>query len=258
MNCHWLLISVVTMLTAITGMAVAADSPDTRCYELRVYTAGEGKLDALNARFRDHTCKLFEKHGMTLIGFWLPLENKEQKLYYILAYPSREAREASWKAFMDDPDWKAVFAESERGGKLAAHVESTFLHATDFSPELKPAADGEPRVFELRTYTATPKNLPKLLARFRDHTLDLFKRHGMTSVGYWTLDAGQPGADDTLVYMLAHKSKEARDASFKTFAADPDWQAAKTASEKDAGGSLTVKDGVKSVLMSPTDYSPMK
>ncbi len=252
------LLAALLTLPALATIARAAEPADTRCYELRVYTAGEGKLDALNTRFRDHTCKLFEKHGMTLIGFWLPLENKEQKLYYILAYPSREAREASWKAFMDDPDWKAAFAESERGGKLAVKVESNFLHATDFSPEVKPAADGEPRVFELRTYTATPKNLPKLLARFRDHTLDLFKRHGMTNIGYWTLDAGQPGVDDTLVYLLAHKSKDARDASFKSFAADPDWEAAKAASEKDAGGSLTVKDGVKSALMSPTDYSPMK
>lgn len=255
---HWLPVTSILVATALARAAAAADSADTRCYELRVYTAGEGKLDALNTRFRDHTCKLFEKHGMTLIGFWLPLENKEQKLYYILAYPSREAREASWKAFRDDPDWKAVLAESERDGKLAAKVESTFLHATDFSPEPKPTADGEPRVFELRTYTATPKNLSKLLARFRDHTVDLFKKHDMTNIGYWTLDAGQPGVDDTLVYMLAHKSKDARDASFKSFAADPGWQAAKAASEKDGGGSLTIKDGVKSVLMSPTDYSPMK
>ena len=253
-----LLVAAMMTLPALSHLAVAADSPDSRCYELRIYTTAEGKLDALNARFRDHTCKLFEKHGMTLVGFWLPLENPKGQLVYILSYPSREAREASWKAFMDDPDWKAALAESERGGKLVVKVDSTFLHATDFSPEIKPSAAGEPRVFELRTYTATPKNLPKLLARFRDHTLDLFKRHGMNSVGYWTLDAGQPGADDTLIYLLAHKSKAARDASFKSFAADPDWQAAKSASEKDAGGSLTVKDGVKSVLMSPTDYSPMK
>jgi hypothetical protein len=138
------------------------------------------------------------------------------------------------------------------------HVDSKFLHATDFSPEIKPAADVTPRVFELRTYTATPGNLAALHARFRDHTMELFKKHGMTNVGYWSLEADQKGAADTLVYVLAHKSKEARDASFKSFGSDPHWQAAKAASEKAAGGSLTTKDGVVSILLTPTDYSPTK
>src|SRR3954447_1991429 len=112
-------ISITTTATAfLTFIAVAtlraADAPqDTRCYELRVYTAGEGKLDDLHTRFREHTCKLFEKHGMTNIGYWVAVDNKEHKLYYMLAYPSREAREKSWKAFMADPEWKAAYAASE-------------------------------------------------------------------------------------------------------------------------------------------------
>lgn len=247
----------LTLITAVT-LSAADTSKDTRCYELRVYTAGEGKLDDLNARFREHTCKLFEKHGMTNIGYWVPVDNNEHKLYYILAYPSREAREKSWKAFMADPEWKSVYAASEKNGTLVTKVDSTFLHATDFSPEIKAAAADAPRVFELRTYTTTPGNLKALQARFRDHTVELFKKHGMTNFGYWSLDTDQKAAGDTLVYLLAHKSVEARDASFKTFAADPEWQAAKDASEKAAGGSLTTKDGVKSVLMTATDYSPTK
>jgi hypothetical protein len=188
----------------------------------------------------------------------VPVDNKQQKLYYILAYPSREDRVKSWKAFMADPEWKSVYAASEKNGTLVTHVDSTFLHATDFSPAIKPAAGDVSRVFELRTYTTTPGNSKALHARFRDHTIELFKKHGMTNFGYWNLDSDQKAADDTLVYLLAHKSIEARDESFKTFAADPDWQAAKEASEKAAGGSLTVKDGVKSVLLTPTDYSPTK
>jgi hypothetical protein len=112
-------------------------------------------------------------------------------------------------------------------------------------------------VFELRTYTTTPGNLERLHARFRDHTISLFEKHGMTNFAYWALDTDQKGAADTLVYMLAHKSKEARDASFKAFQNDPDWKAAKDASEKGVG-SLTTPDGVKSVLLQPTDYSPTK
>ena len=119
-------------------------------------------------------------------------------------------------------------------------------------------AQGSNRVFELRTYTATPGKLDDLNSRFRDHTVKLFERHGMTNFGYWTpMDKGQ-GADSTLIYILAHKSKEAAAASFKAFAQDPAWVAARKASEDKAGGSLTVKDGVKSVFMVATDYSPTK
>ena len=263
MHYNFFLAAMFLTLSTVSTLWAADTVKDSRCYELRVYTAADGKLDALHARFRDHTCKLFEKHGMTNIGYWVPIENAEHKLYYILAYPSRGAREKSWRDFMADPDWKAAFAASEKDGKLVTHADSTFLHATDFSPEIKPSQETPPRVFELRTYTATPNNLTALRARFRDHTIALFAKHDMTNFGYWAVDANQPDADkkrpgDTLIYMLVHKSKEARDASFKAFQADPEWIVAKNASEKAAGGSLTITDGVKSVLLSPTDYSPTK
>src|ERR1035437_8147616 len=90
--------ALVTALTAFTAGSAAA--ADTRCYEMRIYYAAPGKLDALNSRFRDHTCKLFENHGMMNIGYWLPITNTENKLVYLLAYPSRDAREKSWKEFM--------------------------------------------------------------------------------------------------------------------------------------------------------------
>src|SRR5213595_1142897 len=96
------------------GKTTTADAAAKgRVFEIRTYTASDGKLDALHARFRNHTTKLFEKHGMTNVGYWTPVENTENKLVYMLAYPSREAREASWKAFMADPDWQAAHAESE-------------------------------------------------------------------------------------------------------------------------------------------------
>ena len=248
----------MSLAAAFLNIANADPVKDTRCYEMRVYFANAGKLDDLHARFRNHTVKLFEKHGMTNIGYWTPIENTDNKLVYILAYPSREAREASWKAFQADPDWQAAKAESEKNGALVGKVESTFLSATDFSPEIK-ATSAAPRVFELRTYTATPNNLDHLLKRFREHTVALFTKHGMTQFGYWTPMKDQPGADNTLVYILAHKSKEAAAASFKAFREDPDWIAAKDTSEKEGGGSLTVvPDGVKSVFMQATDYSPTK
>ena len=248
--------ALVTAMTAFTASPTAA--ADTRCYELRIYHAAPGKLDALNSRFRDHTCKLFEKHGMANIGYWLPMTNTENRLVYLLAYPNRDAREKSWKEFGADPDWQIVAKESEKDGKLVLKAESVFLMATDFSPAIKPSAAREARVFELRTYTASPGNLDNLLARFRDHTLKLFKKHGMTSFGYWTPTEKKDGAGEKLIYLLAHKSQEAAAESFRDFRADADWIAVKKASEDKAGGSLTVQNGVKSEFLVPMDYSPTK
>ena len=136
-----------------------------------------------------------------------------------------------------------------------------FLQATDYSPAIKPGVASPPRTFELRTYTASVGNLDALNARFRDHTVKLFAKHGMENFGYWTMsDKKAKGADNTLVYLLAHKSQEAAVDSFKSFRTDPDWVAARAASEKKAGGSLTDGGmaGVKSVFLKPTDYSQTK
>ena len=136
--------SIVAVLVLLSGIALllsaraaAADAPPAgKVYELRVYHANPGKLEALNARFRDHTCKLFQKHGMELVGFWTPVEGKEadNTLYYIIAFPSAEAQKKAWAAFRDDPVWKQVKADSEKEGVLVNKVDSTNLKATDYSP----------------------------------------------------------------------------------------------------------------------------
>ena len=231
---------------------------DGRLFELRTYHADPGKLDALLGRFRDHTCKLFEKHGMTNVGYWVPVENPDRLLVYLLAYPDRAARDAAWKGFLADEDWKKAAAASEVNGKLVAKIEERFLTATDFSSAFAPAAGGADRLFEMRTYTTTPGKLPDLHRRFRDHTTGLFAKHGMTNGGYFRLTAGQEGADNTLLYFLAHRDAAAAEKSWAAFRADPAWVAAKKASEEAAGGSLTVPDGVKSIFLKPVDFSPVK
>jgi hypothetical protein len=246
-------------LAALAAPAKSEDAKPMTVYEMRVYTAAPGKLDALNARFKNHTMKLFEKHGITNVGYFVPLDNKDDKLIYFLSYPSKEARDTSWKAFGADPDWQKARAESEKNGKLVSKVETRFLVPTDYSPALKVGSSGGDRVFELRTYTATKGNLGRLNDRFKDHTMKLFEKHGMTNVVYWNVPKGQPGADATLVYLLAHKSKDAAAKSFGAFRNDPDWKAAREASERAGGGSLTEpKGGVVSEFLKPTDYSPLK
>jgi hypothetical protein len=144
-----IMVKAMTLFVAAVALAVsgllmvrpteAADEKKAgeRFFEMRTYVAPEGKLDALHARFRDHTNKLFAKHGIELVGYWTPAdEDKGAKntLVYILAYPSREAREASWKAFQADPEWQKAKAESEKGGKLVEKVVSVYLKPTDYSP----------------------------------------------------------------------------------------------------------------------------
>src|SRR6516164_965735 len=239
--------------TGLATPATQAEENDSRLFEMRTYYAAPGKLDALHARFRDHTLKLFEKHGMTNIGYWVPTDNADNKLIYVLAFPDRDVREKAFKSFGADPDWQKAFKDSEKDGKLVTKIENVFLTATDYSPAVKPGKDGE-RVFELRTYTASKGNLDNLNARFRDHTLKLFEKHGMTNVAYWVLAKDQKGAqspwkeqaDATLIYMLAHKSADAAKKSFEEFRNDPDWIKARKNSEEKAGGPLTIKDGVKS------------
>ena len=108
---------------------------ENRVFEMRTYTTVDGRLDALLTRFRDHTTKLFEKHGMTNIGYWVPQDAPLSKntLVYVLAYPSREAAKKSWDGFRTDPVWQKAQKESEVSGKIVDHVVSVFMDPADFS-----------------------------------------------------------------------------------------------------------------------------
>jgi NIPSNAP len=124
-----------TLMLTIPTQADDKPAAENRVFEMRTYYANPGKMSALHARFRDHTCKLFEKHGITLIGFWSPIDKdkSEEVLVYMLAYPSKEAADKAWKAFREDPDWIKAKNDSEKDGGLVKKVESVFLTGTDYS-----------------------------------------------------------------------------------------------------------------------------
>jgi len=249
---HWL---------PVLALTLAAHAADTRLYEMRTYYAAPGKFEAMNARFRQHACRLFERHGIVNIGYWTPVDEKDgaaNKLVYVVAHPDRDGREKAWKAFMADPDWQAAYKASEVDGKLVEKADVQLLQATDYSPTLAAPAGPGPRVFELRTYTAAPGRLDALNARFRDHTVALFEKHGIHNLVYWVPVTGEKGAGETLVYFVTHASPGAAAESFKKFGADPAWQQARKESEEKAGGGLTVQGGVKSVFFKATDYSPLQ
>ena len=121
---------------ALFTPVAAVHAAGNRVFEIRTYTAAPGKLDALNARFRDHTIKVFDKYGMKSIGYWVPQDAplKDNTLIYVLAHESREAAAKSWTAFRADPDWVKAKADSEKDGPLTTKVEFVFVDPTDYSP----------------------------------------------------------------------------------------------------------------------------
>jgi NIPSNAP len=241
----------IVALTAADALAAEA----APVYELRIYTTHPGKMPDMLARFRDHTCKLFERHGMINVGYWLPTDPKEaHKLYYVLQHQSRAAAQASWKAFMADPAWHAVRQSSEAAGAIVAGVESVYLERTDYSPGI-PADFTGSHIFELRTYVANEGKLAALDTRFREHTVALFAKHGMINLPYWHPTDADKGGGKTLIYLLAHTNEEAAKKSWESFRADPEWITVRTASE--ANGSLLVSRP-QGIYLRAVDFSALK
>jgi NIPSNAP len=113
-----------------------AEAQGRKVFELRTYTSPEGRLDDLLARFRNDTLRIFEKHGMENVGYWVPTDApaSANTLIYILAHDSRDAATKSWAAFREDPEWLAVRERTQANGPITSNVQSVFLESTDFSP----------------------------------------------------------------------------------------------------------------------------
>jgi hypothetical protein len=133
----WVVAVAGLVLGAFMQCARAADAPPpARVFEIRTYHCLPGRLEALNKRFREHTMKIFEKHGMTNVAYWTFEDSpaKEDTLIYVISHASREQAKKNWAEFGNDPEWKAVAAASEADGKIVEKVDSVFVDATDYSP----------------------------------------------------------------------------------------------------------------------------
>ncbi|HEY7493857.1 MAG TPA: NIPSNAP family protein [Candidatus Tectomicrobia bacterium] len=214
-------------------------------YELRVYTATPGKLAAISDRFARHTTGFFQKYGIGMLGFWTPEIGTGNQLTYILSFDSMADREKKWGEFQADPGWQQVRTETEAAGPLVAYVHNTFMRPTPYSPEPRIRSN----VQELRVYDTMPGKLPALHNRFANHTMQLFARHGMDNIAYWTDDVG---TSNRLVYMLGYPSLGAREQSWAAFGADPAWHEARTASEQQGPLVRTTQ----SSILRLTPYSP--
>jgi len=135
MMLRYLLISILSIIIGLYTVSTVASEGDGPIFELRTYTTHEGRLPALEARFRDHTMGLFEKHGMRNIGYWIPVD-RPNTLIYIIAHPNRDAIATGWKAFGSDPKWQEVARNSTKDGPILIKggIESQFMTATDYSP----------------------------------------------------------------------------------------------------------------------------
>ena len=130
------IIAAVVLLLSGYGIGRAAQPASSKVYELRMYTAADGKFDALNARFRDNTDRIFKRHHMKSVGYWLPVEGDKvgKVLIYVLEHPSLDEAKKNWAEFNADPEWQKVKAESEANGRLVSSVDRTFMTPTDYSP----------------------------------------------------------------------------------------------------------------------------
>ncbi len=212
-------------LTMMFGGVVFAQAPATPAYELRIYTCNPDKLPVLEKRFREHSVRLLAKHGMESLYYWTVSEgatgdqNAKDMLIYILAHKDRESAVKSWEAFRADPEWQEVQKKSEENGKLlASDAVSIFMTPTEFSPAMEPAnkdSNAPARLFELRKYNVGETGLPGTVDRFAAGEAELFRKHGMQTLAFWTADD-----KSSFIYLLAHKDRETSRQSWQTFFAE--------------------------------------
>lgn len=242
----------LTLCLCLLAVFAAADvRAQDRCYEILTYTSPEGRVADLDARFREYTRRVFAKHDIEQVGFWIPVENANNEFIYVLTYRQCAERDASWERFRNDPEWQRAVGITEARGPIVSNVERTMLDLADYSPTVGPWMLEQPRAFELRIYTANTGKFEDLMTRFRDHTLRIFEKHGMTNIGYWVpID----NTENQLVFILGYPSVQARAEAWAAFQADPEWRAVAEASEQD--GRLV--GNVVSIMMHPTEYSPIR
>ena len=226
-------------------------------YELRIYVANEDRFQHLIKRFRDHTDRIFRKHGLVPVGYWITTEgrgSKGRRFVYVLKHPSRYAAYRNWNSFTRDREWEAVLDVPEFRRLLAEKPTSIFMTENDYSAASMDAIEKAGGVYELRTYVAGPGKLDKLNARFRDHTTRLFTKHGIRNVSYWT-PFDMPEAENTLIYLVHHAGREQADASWMAFGQDPLWR--KVARESRVDGRLLSKPPER-IYLKPMAFSPLK
>jgi hypothetical protein len=226
-------------------------------YELRIYAANEHRFSHLIQRFREHTDRIFKKHSLEPMGYWIPTEGppkKRRRFIYILKHASRYDAYRNWNKFSNDREWRAVLDQPGFQGLLAEKPTSIFMTENTYSAITRNRIQQQGGTYELRTYIANPGKLTNLNARFADHTTRLFKKHGMHNVAYWT-PLERPDSEHTLIYLIHHASRKQADANWKAFSNDPQWR--EVARETQVDGDLLATPPDR-IYLKPMEFSPLK
>ena len=226
-------------------------------YELRIYQASEGRFQHLVKRFREHTDRIFKKHGLNALGYWIPTDGsvkKRRKFVYLLKHPSRYEAYRNWTNFFNDKEWERVMDKPEFQGLLSEKPTSIFLTPNDYSAPTKNEIAKPGGTFELRTYVVNPGKLPALNARFRKYTTSLFNRHGIHNVSYST-PFDRPDSNNTLVYLVHHADRKQADLNWEAFGRDPEWK--KVARESQVNGKLLARPPER-LYLKALDFSPLR
>ena len=241
-------------MISLWAFAFMAEAQQSSYYEMRTHHSPEGKRTDMIKRFQDHTLKLFAKNGIENVAYFIPTDEKNNTLTFILAYPDQESRDVLWNKFVSDPEWQKAQKASEANGPLVSKVDQVFMtDALELTAEISKLSPQESKIFELRTYHCFPGKLEAINDRFRDHTRELFEKHGMLNVIYW-YTVEKDGAQPKLVYLLAHKDEATAKASFTAFGSDPEWIKVRDASEEN--GKIVEK--VVSVYLKALPFSPIR
>lgn len=246
-----LLLSLIACLLSFAAVGQQNSDMKSTYFEVRKYYANDGKLQDLLNRFQNHTMKLFEKAGMENIAYFVPVDNTDNSMTYILGYPDEKSRDRMWTEFGNDPTWKKAKAESEVNGSLVKSVDQTFMVlAPNLNNNPRPMPSG---VIQMRTYHLFDGRVPNIQARFRDHTQALFEKQGLRNYPYW-MTVSKDGSQPKLLYLLGAKDQASFEAGFAAFVKDPEWLKARDASEE--SGKIVEK--VDAVMFKTLPFSPLK
>ena len=258
-NLAWIFRAPLSIAVGIEAGSTAPTLPDTAprmprvddgpVYELRIYAAAEDRLGHLIKRFREHTDRLFRKHKMEPVAYWLPTDGtakEKRRFVYILKHPSRYAAYRNWNAFTHDPEWKrGVLEQPEFQRLLSGRPESVFLTPNKFLNES--TRSNNPNIYELRIHTAAKGKLAALHQHHRDTGVNLHLKHGIRTLGSW-FAFDRPESENTMYTLHRHSSRTQADLNWKALQSDP--------AEKKVRGFLT--EETQRLYLKPLEFSRMK
>ena len=258
-NLAWIFRAPLSVAVGIEAGSTAPTLPDSAprmlrvddgpVYELRIYAAAEDRLGHLIKRFREHTDRLFRKHKMEPVAYWLPTDGtakEKRRFVYILKHPSRYAAYRNWNAFTHDPEWKrGVLEQPEFQRLLSDRPESVFLTPNKFLNES--TRSNNPNIYELRIHTAAQGKLTALHQHHRDTGVNLHLKHGIRTLGSW-FAFDRPESENTMYTLHRHTNRTQADLNWKAIEADPEWRKSR--------GNLNTK--TERLYLKPMDFSPMR